>query len=213
MRNLKTIVAVACLAGSVVIGQAQTLNLSGTLENSLVDQELIGAFPLSDVGATNGTISSWVVNDTALDPHGYTFIYQVVNSGVDAIDQVELTGLPVSVVTGTATYASLTGSLPLSGSLTPSSGGNFAIQGLFNTDVNFEGGDLNNGGTASYFLVITTDTTGFTGSYGQIQDDFTAAGAILAPVPEPSAPLIMLAGFASLFVAFKFRGVARAKAS
>jgi len=208
----------AALVGGLVVfattGQAQTLNLTGgTIVGSLTNQELVGAFPLSDYGQNNGSISSWVISDPSLDGLGDLFVYQAVNEGVDAIDQVELTGFNSSYILYTGTYSSETG-LGLSGAATPSSDGNFPYFELVGgSAASFELGSLSSvdGANTSYFLVIATDASYFTTSYGQIQDDFTAAGNTLAPsltpVPEPSSSLMLLVGFASLYGLFRFRRV------
>jgi hypothetical protein len=211
-RNLK-IAAVAFVLGLAISGvssRAQLLNLSGgTIVGSLTNAQLtgVGFFPPGNNGQNNGSIYSWVVNDPALDPAGLTFIYQALNNGVDAIDQVELTGFLPSQVVATGTYSGLTGSLLLPTSSTPDVAGNFPTPSVFGGTVTFENGQLNNGNTPSYFLVVETDVQAFGPSYGQIQDDFTAIGNILAPavVPEPPSSIILLAGLGCLFGVLKLR--------
>lgn len=211
---LVTVTVALAFASSLLPGRAQTLNLSGgTLKGSLVNQELIGtvggppAFPVTDVGVSNGVISTWVVQDSSLDSQGDIFIYQTENDGPSAIDNVELTGfnIPAGVVLSTATYSALGGSLSLPGSMTPSSSGNFPSESTFQQSVTFEDGDLANNSTPSYFLVVDTDVNYFSASYGQIEDDFSAAGNILAPVPEPPSSILLLAGLACLYGIFRYR--------
>jgi hypothetical protein len=217
-RNQK-IAAVALVLGlaiSVVSSRAQLLNLSGgTIVGSLTNAQLtgVGFFPPGNNGQNNGSIYSWVVNDPTLDPSGLTFVYQALNNGFDAIDQVELTGFQPSQVVAAGTYSGLTGSLLLPTSSTPDPSGNFPTPSVFGGTVTFENGQLNNGNTPSYFLVVETDVQNFGPSYGQIQDDFTAIGNILAPavVPEPSSSIVLLAGLGCLFGVLKFRRSAKLK--
>lgn len=207
VKNSKTIAVVIAvgLVISVVSSRAQSLNLSGTLEGS-TSSELVGVgfFPAGNAGANDGEITSWVVSDSALDPNGLVFVYQASNNGFDAIDQVELTGFQYNQVLSTGTYSSLTGSLLLPGASTPNSQGNFPTPDVFGGTVTFENGQLPNGNAESYFLVVDTDVNNFTQNYGQIQDDFTAIGNILAPatVPEPSS-FSLLAGLGCLFGVFR----------
>lgn len=214
LKDLKIAVAVlAMVIISVAAGRAQTLVLTGgSVVQYLSSQALTGVYPPTD-NTNNGTISSWVVNDSAQDPSGYMFIYQVVNNGPDAIDQVELTGFNSSIVLSSAAYSGVTG-LTLSGSLTPSLTGSFAPDGVTSGGAaNFQSGNLPNNGGVSYFLVINTDVQSVSTSYGQVQDSFTAAGTILAPgslspVPEPSSSLMLFAGFACLGVFLRNRRAA-----
>ena len=203
---------------SVASSRAQNLDLStGVIEGSLTNSPLtgIGFFPPGNNGAPNGSISSWVVNDPALDPLGLTFVYQALNNGPDAIDQVELTSslFTPSHVVAAGTFSALTGSLFLPASLPPDPGGNFPTPAVFGGTVTFENGQLNTGNTPSYFLVVETDLPSFQLSYGQIQDNFTAVGYILAPasVPEPPSSIVVLAGMGCLFGVLKLRHGAKLK--
>ena len=224
MKNVKRtpkITAVALVLGlaiSVISSRAQVLNLSGgTLVGSLTNAPLtgVGFFPPGNNGQNNGSIFSWVVNDPTLDPSGLTFVYQALNNGFDAIDQVELTStlFTPSQVVATGTYSGLTGSLLLPFSTTPDPSGNFPTAAIFGGTVTFENGQLNNGNTPSYFLVVETDVPAFGPSYGQIQDDFTAIGDILAPavVPEPASSVVFLAGLGCLFGVLQFHRSAKLK--
>jgi hypothetical protein len=187
-------VAIAALAASSVSGQAQLLDLSGgTLQASFVGQTLTGisggppVFPTSNVGADNGTISTWIVSDPGLDSQGLIFIYQLVNDGPDAIDEVTLTAFGFTsshLVTGSGAYSSLAG---LSFGSTPSPNGNsFVFQGETGLDtVAFQQGNLDTGATSDY-LAVFTDESAFYPGYAQDEDDFSAEGPILAPVPEAS---------------------------
>jgi hypothetical protein len=187
----KTIVgvAVAAMVLSAVSSKAQLNLTGGTVVGSLTGQELTGVSPASNTGVNDGSISTWVVNDPTLDSQGLIFIYQAVNNGPDAVDNAEFTGFVSSEVTGTGSYATETG-LALTGSFTPS-GGNFSGEDTFGGTATFEDGDLNTGQTASDFLVVETDTHAFAGSYGQIEDDFSAAGNTLAPVAVPEASTVI----------------------
>lgn len=209
VKKLNAVAIAVFLAASASV-HAQSLDLSGILEGDLPGQELVGAFPFSDVGQNYGTISTWVVDDPTLNSQGYTFIYQAINSGIDPIDQVELTGFANSIVLGTATYSSLTGSLLLPDAVTPDLDGNFLDEDTFGNTATFEKGELNNGGTPSYFFVVKTNVRSFDTGTGQIQDDFTAGGNIYAPVPEPSTTLVFLTGLVSLYGLFRFRRAIKA---
>jgi hypothetical protein len=194
------------LALSVLSSNAQTLDLTNaTLVGSSPLQDLVEAFPTN--GLNDGTISTWVVNDPSLDPSGYTFIYQVVNNSADYLDQVELTGFTSSQIVSDGTFSSEAG-LTLADAVAPSSDGIFPyFQVVGQNAATFEVGDLSDvsPGNDSFFLVIETDVNYFGTSYGQIQDGLTATGSILVPVPEPSASLLVLAGFASLYGLCRFR--------
>jgi hypothetical protein len=205
MKSYKTIISAAAagLALAAVSGNAQVLNLQsdGTIPagGTLVNQELVGVSPSGNVGANNGTISTWVVNDPDVDASGLIFIYQVKNEGVDGIDQVEVTGFTASeILTGTGDYNSLSGTGALTFGSTPTvgTGGNttafatlnFVAPNALNFDTatipgTFTSEDLGVGGISDY-LVVFTDVTSFQESYGQTQDSFTGQGNILAPVPE-----------------------------
>jgi hypothetical protein len=213
VKRTQKIAAAALVFGlvvSVASSHANSLDLSGGTIVGLTNAPLtgVGFFPPGNNGAPNGTISTWVVNDPTFDPFGLTFVYQAVNNGPDAIDQVELTSslFTLSHVVAANTYSGLTGSLALPFSFTPDPGGNFPTPAIFGGTVTFENGQLNTGNTPSYFLVVETDLPSFQLSYGQIQDDFTAIGDILAPatVPEPSS-VVLLAGLGGLFGVFKLR--------
>ncbi len=209
--EIAAVMLIAALSVSLASSSMATtlaFSPSAALEGSLTNQELAGVYPASDVGANNGEISTWVVNDPSLDSSGYIFIYQVENAGVDAIDQVELTGFTSSQVVGTGTYSGISGSVSLPSlpySFTPSSSGNFGNENTFGGTATFEEGDLPNGGTPSYFLVVDTDVTYFSGDYAQMQDNFTAVGNILAPVPEPSSVLVLLVGSVSVYCLSRYR--------
>lgn len=200
----------------VVSINAQTLTLAGTIEASMPGQQLVQSFPPPS-DAVDGSISSWVVNDSALDPGGYTFIYQVVNSGAGAVGDVELNGFSSSDILSTATYSSETG-LTLTGALTPSADGNFSRFNLVGGDAaTFESGNLpsSSANNVSYFLVINTDAATVADAYGRADGGFTAYGNIstvavgVVPVPEPSS-LALLACFACLYGMARYRQAAAA---
>jgi hypothetical protein len=219
VKRTQKIAAAALVLGllvSVTSSRAQLLDLSGgTIAGSLNSPLTgVGFFPPGNNGQNNGSIYSWVINDPALDPAGLTFVYQALNNGPDAIDQVELSGFTASQVVAAGTYSGLTGSLFLPGSSAPDPAGNFPTPAVFGGTVTFENGQLNTGNTPSYFLVVETDANSFTSSYGQIQDDFTAIGNTLAPavVPEPPSSIVLLAGLGCLFGVLKLRRSPKLKA-
>lgn len=199
--------AVMFMAGvvfSMASINAQMLNLSGTVEISLPGQQLSGEDPNP---GDDGAISTWVVDDSSLDPGGYIFIYQVTNSGPDAVGFASLSGYTSDEIISTATYSDETG-LTLTGALTPSTDGNFTgFELVGGNTATFEDGDLPNNSpdNISYFLVIDTDTSAFMDAYGQEADTFSAEGAIEAPeVPEPSS-LTLLVCFVFFYGLFKCR--------
>lgn len=200
-------VATAVITMLISVARGQTLILAGSLEAYLQPQALTEVFPNS--GANAGTISSWVVNDPADDPSGYIFIYQLVNKGPDVIPHIELTGFSSSevVLNGIGEYSATSG-LTLPGAATPSAGGNFSNYSLTGSSaLNFDGGSLVSGGT-SVFLVVATNQKNIGDSYAQDQGDFTATGTILAPVPEPSSAMVLMAGLGCLFGVLKYRRIA-----
>jgi hypothetical protein len=189
MKNYKKVIGAAAvgLALAAVSSKAQVLNLTGgsiAPGGTLANQELVGVSPGGNVGANNGTISTWVVSDSSLDASGLIFIYQVVNNGADAIDNVELTGFTSGEVLSTGSYSSLLG---LAFGTTPSADGSFPNVEPIIGNVTFQSTTtLGNTPTTdvSDYLAVFTDVTAFGLSYGQIQDNFSGQGNILAPVPE-----------------------------
>lgn len=186
--NVMIGLAVTGMVLSAVSTEAQ-LDLSGGTVVGSLNETLVGFSPVSDQGMNNGSISTWVVSDTAagsLDKSGLIFVYQVVNNGPDAIDEVELTGFNNSQVLGEGVYTSVTG---ITGASPAGSGA------YFNSFVNaggaafFQGGNLAQGNSASDYLVIFTDASAFGLNYGQEEDNFSAEGDIYAPVPEASTVL------------------------
>jgi hypothetical protein len=183
MKSCKVIIGlgIAGLVLSAASSNAQLDVSSGTVEGSLLNQELTGVTPGFNVSANDGMISTWVVSDSSLDSKGLIFIYQVSNSGLDAIDQVELTGFSYSQVSSTAEFTSVTG---ITGGSTPNASGYFPGENTFGGTVTFENGDLPNGAGVSDYLVVYTDASTFGINYAQIQDSFSAAGDIYSD-PEP----------------------------
>lgn len=171
-----------------------------SIVGSLTDQELTGVVfpPGNNRGANDGSISTWVVHDSSLDSQGLIFVYQVVNNGPDAIDEVTLTGygfVTSDILSGSGVYSGVGGSLSF-GSTPSASGNTFAFKGQTGSNpptVAFQDADLASGGTSD-FLVVFTDINDFYNSYGEDQDDFSAAGCIQAPVaadPIPEANTIV----------------------
>lgn len=187
MKLCKTVglVAIGLLLSAFSSRAQLSFGVGASVVTSLTDQELTGVFPPGNSGVNDGYISTWVASDSSLDSQGLIFVYQVFNNGPDAIDAVALTGygfVASDLVTGSGAYSSISG---LSFGATPSASGNtFAFHSETGSDtVAFESGDLAKGGTSDY-LAVFTSINGYYKSYGEEQDDFTAAGAILAPVPE-----------------------------
>ncbi len=183
-------VAVAAMVLSAVSSKAQLNLTGGSVVGSLTKQELTGVSPPGNLGVNDGYVSTWVVSDLTVDSLGLIFIYQAVNNGPDAVDNAEFTGFVSSQVVGTGSFATEIG-LALIGSSTPSSGGNFPNELTFGGTATFEGGDLDTGNTVSDFLVVDTDVNAFKGSYGQIEDDFSASGNTLAPAAVPEANTVV----------------------
>jgi hypothetical protein len=183
MKNYKTVIgaAVAGLTLAAVSSQAQLNLTGGTVVGSLVDQTLGGISPGSNVGADNGSVSSWVISGAAADTTGLIFVYQIVNSGPDAVDNAEFTGFNAGQVLSSGAFAGLTG---LAFGSTPTEAGWSGAATIFGGTATWEAGDLNTGGAISDYLAVLTNVQYFSGDYGQIQDSFSAQGSILAPVPE-----------------------------
>lgn len=191
------------LAMSVASGSAQTLGFSpgATLEGALTDQALLN----SATGGNDGTISTWVVNDSTIDPYGYIFIYQLENSGPDEITGVNFNNFTAAAIIGTGAYSNVFGSL-LSASVHPT----VTLTPSFTFDtVTPKGAATFNGGldsgAVSWFEVIDTDVNSFADGYGLAQDNFQAYGDILAQnyalyvVPEPPSRIVLLAGLACFY--------------
>lgn len=183
MKNYKAVVgaAVVGLTLAAVSSQAQLNLTGGTVVGSLVNQELFQIPPGSPTGANEGSMSSWVISGAAADPTGLIFVYQVVNSGPDAVDNAEFTGFIASQVISSSAYSGLTG---LAFGSTPTDAGWSGAATIFGGTATWEAGDLDNGGAISDYLAVLTNVNVFGPSYGQIEDNFSAQANILAPVPE-----------------------------
>jgi hypothetical protein len=209
MKSAKIVVMAvfAALAVSMASSRGQSLNLAGaTLEGDLTNQVLMN----SGTGANDGTVSTWVFNDSSVDSQGYIFIYQLENQGPDEITGANfnnfsssqfLSGILCSNVYG----SSLPGSRPHPTTVYPNftfetvTSGGAATFGTFGSDTGLAMGAV------SWFVVIDTDVTSFNTGYALTQDDFQAHGNILAPnfavfdVPEPSSAVLLLAGCACIY--------------
>jgi hypothetical protein len=198
--KIMAVALAGCLAGFLASTNAQTLNLGGGIvEGSLTNQELVGAF----TGDNDGSISTWVVNDSTLDPNGYLFIYQVVNDGPDAVANVSLDGYNSGEILSTGTYSNVI-NLTLATSLSTSLDGNFPNFSLiggnaatFQTASGSGGFSNSIPNNVSYFLVVYTDKTFMAETNGFDEDDFAAQGNILSPVPEPGTPALAAVGLIS----------------
>lgn len=219
MKNIKRILAAltVLLALSAFSARSQSLNLSGgSVVQLLTNQELVGNSPYpGNFGVNNGSISTWVVSDSALDSSGYMFIYQFINNGPDAMTGVEFNKFIGSQVVGTGCFSNIIGSLSLAGSINPPPN----VSGRFTFDTVTAGGaatfglgNFPSGSAPSWFLVIDTDVTSINTGFATTEDDFVAQGNILsanfAPVPEPSSSVLILGGLALLYCLFRFRRAA-----
>jgi hypothetical protein len=196
------------LALSAASSSGQSLDLSGaTVEGSLTGQTMVN----SGTGANDGTISTWVLNDSSIDSHGYIFVYQLENQGPDDITGINFNNYSASQYIGSESYSNVfNGSL--SGALTPT----VTLSPNFTFDTVTQGGAATfNGdlppGEISWFVTIDTDVSSFNNGYALSQDDFQAHGNILAPnyavfgVPEPSSAIMLLAGFACFYAILRWR--------
>jgi hypothetical protein len=193
MKNYKTIIgaAVAGLALTAVSSQAQLNLTGGIVVGQLINQPLLGIAPGGNVGAFNGTVTSWVIAGAAADPNGLIFVYQDVNNGLGPIDNAEFTGFPgPDVISAGSFLTTIGGALPFAGVPTPGAG-NFPFPAVFGGTVTFENGNMPVGATSYFLAVLTTDQL-FTRNFGQIQDGFSASGTILAPAaPVPEANTVV----------------------
>ena len=202
------VVIVASLALRAASGHAQALNLlGGTVVGSLANQTLLNTATSSN----DGKISTWVISDLSLDSQGYIFVYQVQNEGPDEITGASFNNFNPGQFVGSGAYSNvINGTLSGSLTVTPASHPSFTFDTITTGGAATFNGGLDMGDT-SWFEVMDTDVSSFNTGYGLTQDDFQANGDILAPnfavfsVPEPSSPLLSLAGFASLFGLFGFR--------
>ena len=189
------------LALSVTSSRAQTLDLTGgAVEKSLTNEVLYDTVS----SANDGAVSTWVVSDTSADPSGLIFIYQLENSGPDTIGGVNFNQFSSGELKTEGSYSSITG-LTLLGAQPADPDGGFTFDFLSSEGAATFSGDLSNGGTYSWFIVIDTDVNSFDTGYALAQDNFQAHGDILAPnyavfgVPEPSSAVILLGGFACFY--------------
>jgi hypothetical protein len=170
-----------------------TGTLSGTLVDSLLNQTLSQVNPLP-LGGNDGIISSWVLS--GVDPlqgglGGLTFVYQVENLNSSTVKNVTISGFGSladvdleEIASATVTTGSAIGTQSTSDG---SFGGDTVTFQNFST-----GGVLPSGipqNTYSYLLIVNTTSSQYNLNQGQIQDGFSAAGQIYAPVPEPTTVL------------------------
>jgi hypothetical protein len=202
MKSAIIIAVVGALAVSAASSRGQMLNLAGaTLEGALTNQALMN----TGTGANDGTVSTWVYNDSSVDSQGYIFIYQLENQGPDEITGANFNNFSPSQYIASGSYSnvfngSLPGSLKPPGTLFP----NFTFDTVTTGGAATFNGGLNMG-AVSWYVVIDTDVTSFNAGYALTQDDFQAHGDILAPnfaiftVPEPTSAVLLLAGCACFF--------------
>ena len=215
MKARKTIIAAvaALLAVSVASSRGQTLNLTGgTFEGDLTNQTLVN----SGTGASEGTISTWVVKDSSLDSQGYIFIYQLENSGPDDITGVSLNDFGGSLATTppSGSYSNIIGSVSL---LVPTAVTPVTAHTAFTFNIVTSGGaatfdgDLPGGYSLSWFLVVYSDVNSFATGYALAQDNFQDHGDILAPmaavytVPEPSSMILLTSGILCFYAILRCR--------
>jgi hypothetical protein len=216
MQNFRAIVVVIVTGFAlwVASANAQSLDLSGgTVVGSLTNQTLLNTV----TSANDGEVSTWVVSDSSLDSHGYIFIYQLQNEGPDEITGVSFNNFNPSQFVGSGAYSNVfNGTLSGSLTVTPASNPSFTYDTITGGGAATFNGGLVMGGT-SWFEVLYTDVNSFNTGYALTQDNFQANGDILAPnsavfgVPEPSSPLLLLAGLASFYGLFRFRHAANVK--
>jgi hypothetical protein len=214
MKTEKIIIAavIALLAGSVTSSMGQALNLTSgaTLEGDSTNQVLMN----SGTAANDGTISTWVVSDSAVDSRGYIFVYQLENSGPDDITGVNFNNFSSPDVIGTGVYSNVyvggTFTMPGALNVTSISTPSFAFDTVTGGGAATFNGDLAMG-AESWFVVIDTDVSSFQTGYALTQDNFQAHGDILAEnfavftVPESSSAVILLGGFACFYVILRCR--------
>jgi hypothetical protein len=220
MKTIKIIIAAVLgfLAVSVASSRAQVgvqaLNLTGgTFVGDLTNQTLVD----SGNSANDGTISSWVVSDSSVDSQGYIFIYQLQNSGRDSILGLSFNNFSGSLASSptSGSYSNIIGntSLLVPTAIAPVYGnGGFAFDTVTGGGAaSFDGGNLANGGTESFFVVVFSDVNSFSTGYALTVDDFQSHGDILAPfaatfaVPEPSSVILLTGGIECLYLILRCR--------
>lgn len=169
--------AVILAPGDVGLDAPQTLSPESTILDKLVTPYAFGGI--------SGTITSWVVKDPANPLGGLTFLYQVTDTGTEAISRVStsdfgiVSGFPVEVSTLTGPFDTSVqgGVVPFTG--TRSSGAGSVVGFLFlGTEIQ--------PGQSSAVLVVNTPYINFGLSPGSIIDSSSVNVTILGPVPEPS---------------------------
>jgi hypothetical protein len=180
-KQLAIATAVAALAVSASVSQG-AVTATGPLVNNLI-QSATSPTP----GAVAGTVSSWVLS--GFNAAGLTFVYQITDNGPDSVLAASFSTFPGSAIVSTGTGANGETASALFGiALT---GGSSAGAGTFayNT-VTGAGAATFNGnlpiGDISDYLYINTDLTSYGTGIGNEIDNFTAGGAIYAPIPEPT---------------------------
>lgn len=204
-------VAAAGIAFPASVSQAQVLVAD------LLDQPLTETSP--SVGANDGTISSWVVSDPALNPSGYIYIYQVVNAGPDTVTAIEVNGFAGVFLAGASTLNPPVG---LPGALTPG-GANVSPNSL--TPITPEGsadfiaslpsGPSTNATFSGFFDVFVDISLPPSTNYALVKDNFTGYGKTLAPngMPVPEASTMTASALMLLPLGIAaFRAVRRQRA-
>jgi len=184
MKKLTTLAVAAVVALTAVTSRAVVSIVGSTSAQNLLQTS---APPPGTLGQITGTVQSWVLD--GFSGPGYTFVYQVVNNGPDAISQASFSGFGGgSFVSAGTTSLSAAAFFGVAFGATPTGGAGGSFNLLTPAGAaSFNEIDSNVAGSnTSQFLYVITTARAFATSSGRTIDGITSQGATLAPVPEPS---------------------------
>ena len=191
MKNYK-LMTVAVMAGLACSAATSEASLSVTYEGGPVT-----APGGTQIGTTEsatysdptfnlaGTLVSQAFTGTAFGFTGYTFVYQVINTGSDSVDGLSLNGFSGSVGVAYGTGGSGVGTLNATAASADINGSTI--------DVTFGGGFA---AATSDYIYVYTDLTSAALILDGVKDSGVGSALAYSPVPEPTtvvaAALMML---------------------
>jgi hypothetical protein len=195
MKNYKTIIAAVALglvcsaaaSKATLISPGQTKDITGvgyTLgEGAVQIAQLVSPYVSFPVAQDTGTFTTTVYSGDSSNPlGGLTFVY------TETLTQGDINGITVDGFGGAQVgVANLTGTAADAGNVVYGPTGNINFAWALDATV----GDV-------LSFVVDTSAPYYGGNFANVQDNFPAAAADLAPVPEPStvvAGILMLLPF------------------
>lgn len=193
MKSLTKVLSLGLTVAAVSGVQAQLLIPGGTAFNPGIDNQatLTANYPTGGSpdlqsytsGTLSGGVVSAVITGDAANPHGgLTFLYEILNSGLDAVSALSIPTFTGATVTVRENSSS--GGVTPVAALRDASGS--PVSFFFNSST-APFTSIPSGGNSS-FLLIHTDAAAFTtGSATVVGDTGFASVNVFMPVPEPAA--------------------------